>query len=302
MNNINFLNYYNPKHLAKISIDCVRNTDGINSSKAVFCMTANGVKMHNTEAEIDFFIPEKIIVSASIDAKKSETKNVRLFFSDSIKIFKPIDIFPLQNELVSKIDIHIKNIISADGKETKFGKEFFDKIIEKNTPLFSRSFYQVESDKDLKISQNNLTDERENIAVKNRLSLWCLGGNYQETCELDKIESVFIYPKQKTSNPNELEIETFTFSQIITKDPGFASGKSKKLFCAQGEIGNWNLVDEVLKGNIQFELPSIKKTETEQKIIFKSVKIEKENKYSHDVLITFVRQESDSEKGGSNAQ
>ncbi|MDR3285359.1 MAG: hypothetical protein LBS83_01600 [Holosporales bacterium] len=260
MENFRFLDFKNPNHFFDISVNSVKTTEGINTQIATFTITGTGNKIAHTQ--------QSLWVLATIMPQDSATKDVFLQYNNGEQSFAPIPVFPIIPRPVSNLSIIFKDFLS-----TQNIGEVSEKI------LFEKDFSQIEDSAFLSIVSEDIKHPVyiEPISGK-AMPLWCVGGYYQDCCDLEEIESLFIFPVQK-KNAQEIIINTYSFSEIVKKDPQFAYGNTERFAMVQRD-SPWNLVSEIEKGKAILRV--------EEKI-FKSAMIEKTSQISGEVLIKFVK-------------
>lgn len=243
-----FLNYQHIKDFYNIASDSVRSTEAINQNEAFLSVQA--VQDHQ---EIYHSLSSLRIVARLIPTYSSS--NLYMTYDIGKKCFEKIPVFLEGQKPLIKIKVQMQNIYEDRGEHNPFLKDIEKQIIAENSILFEGSFPEIEPQRYLRVTSQGMkhpfyTEPIQGTAIP----LWYVGGFYDPLSPLEKIESLFAFPYITSQQPYEAKVKLWHFSDIIKKDPLFATGQSQRFLCISEHQKPWNFIQHLEAGGISLKI------------------------------------------------
>jgi hypothetical protein len=227
-----FLDYKSIENFSQISEWFVRPTDGLNQECATFF-----VRAHNT------FIPHDKNVRVLVRVIPTYVQSEFYITYDTGKQRFERVLFKPNLRLISKLQLRIEQILNIDLLSDVFERRY------KNALVFEKIFAEIPTGATMNVTSIGTNPPLYTEPVTGKaLPLWHIGGRLDNN--IDKVESVFIFPRINAKLPTSAEIVLIGLSDIT--DPDFPSGS--RFICLPRELPPWNLSKCIERGEIVLQL------------------------------------------------
>lgn len=274
---IQFLNYHNPRHLARISQDAIRSTEGINSADATLQVTAS----HYPPL---LYRLAQFTCIVSVRKSYVDPAGITVLYHNSKQAFAPTALYPPNERYIKNITLQIQSIHFPDAITPILAPYIKERM---RAPLWSCDFPAPEPNSTLRITQHGMIKPvftEPNTGA--RFPLWQLGGKDAGVEQFSQWETVLASPVQDAHHPDCIQVLRIPWSQMCAKDPLLKNGNSAQFHVLPQSPQPFHFKELLTKGAIEMTLPTGQKFRSaavalnDNQTLKLTMKKEKQNDYT----------------------